>query len=86
MRIQSCWGSTASTTRAKISVGIAIIRSLKREKAWSINPPVTAAVNDSSMPSEKESTVAASATKIVVRAPKISREKRSRPRLSVPSR
>ncbi|MNT89960.1 hypothetical protein D3C72_2307820 [compost metagenome] len=69
IRIHRCCGSTASTTRAKIKVGIAIIRSLKREKNWSTKPPMTAAVNDRIMPSENESTVAASATKMVVRAP-----------------
>jgi len=62
-------GRTARTTSAKISVGIDIIRSLKREKTVSINPRETAAVKLRMMPSEKEMIVAASATKRVVRVP-----------------
>ncbi len=62
-------GSTASTTSAKIKVGIDIIRSLKREKTVSMNPRETAAVKLRMMPSEKEMIVAASATNSVVRAP-----------------
>ena len=69
IRIQRCCGSTASTTSAKISVGIAIIRSLKRDSSWSTKPPVTAARKLRTMPSAKERNVAASATKMVVRAP-----------------
>ena len=62
-------GRTASTTSAKISVGIDIIRSLKREKTRSNKPRETAAVKLRKMPSEKEMSVAPSATDSVVRAP-----------------
>ncbi|MNL85657.1 hypothetical protein D3C87_2140490 [compost metagenome] len=62
-------GSTARTTSAKISVGIDIIRSLKRERTVSIRPRETAAVKLRMTPSEKEMTVAADETISVVRAP-----------------
>ena len=77
-------GSAASTTRAKIRVGIASSMSLMRLRIWSVQPPTTAAVKESSMPTEKLSSEAISATAMVVCAPKISRESMSRPRLSVP--
>ena len=56
-------------TSAKISVGIAIIRSTKRDISSSNQPATTAAVKLRTIPSEKDSVVAARATKIVVRAP-----------------
>jgi len=68
-RIHSSCGSTASTMRAKIRVGIAIIRSLRRDRPWSVQPPTTAAVKDSITPSENDRMVAARATQIVVCAP-----------------
>ena len=62
-------GSTESTTRAKISVGIDISRSTKRDSSVSNQPPNTAAEKPRIAPSEKDSAVASTAMKIVVRAP-----------------
>ena len=62
-------GSTDSTTRPKISVGIAISRSTKRDISMSNQPPTTAAVKPRMAPSEKDSAVASTAMKIVMRAP-----------------
>ena len=83
--VTSVVGRTDSTTRPKISVGIAISRSTKRDISMSNQPPTTAAVKPSTEPSVNEIAVATTAMKIVVRAPKIMRDSRSRPRLSVPS-
>ncbi len=62
-------GRTESTTRAKISVGIDISRSTKRDITWSIQPPTTAAVKPRIEPIEKDSAVASAAMNSVVRAP-----------------
>ncbi len=62
-------GSTESTTRPKIKVGIDISRSTKRDSTMSSQPPTTAAVKPRIAPSEKESAVAIAAMKMVVCAP-----------------
>ena len=62
-------GITDSTTSAKISDGIDMIRSTKREMAWSTQPPETAAKKPRMDPSVKLRMVAAVAIKIVVRPP-----------------
>ena len=62
-------GSTDSTTSAKISVGIDISRSTKRDISVSNQPPNTAAEKPSMAPSENDSAVASTAMKIVMRAP-----------------
>ena len=62
-------GSTERTTSAKISVGIAIRRSTKRDISVSNQPPTTAAVKPRTEPSVNDSAVASTAMKIVVRAP-----------------
>src|SRR3546814_8147553 len=54
-RIHSSCGSTASTIRAKMSVGIDIMRSFSRDSPWSAQPPATAAVKERMMPMEKAS-------------------------------
>ena len=55
--------------QAKISVGIAIRRSTKRDISVSNQPPTTAAVKPRIEPSENDSAVASTAMKMVVRAP-----------------
>ena len=69
MRVSMVVGSTESTTRPKISVGIAIRRSTKRDISVSNQPPTTAAVKPSTEPRMKEMAVATAAMKMVVRAP-----------------
>ena len=56
--VTSVVGRTESTTSAKISVGIDISRSTKRDSSVSNQPPNTAAEKPSMTPSEKESAVA----------------------------
>ena len=62
-------GRTERTTRPKIRVGIDIRRSTKRDMMVSNQPPTTAAVKPRIAPMLKESAVASTAMKMVMRAP-----------------
>src|SRR6218665_1179726 len=83
-------GTAATRTEriisAKISTGIAINVSARRESSRSTYRPSTTAAKPLTMPREKESKLIASAMPSVVRPPYNSRESMSRPMLSVPSR
>ena len=69
---------------AKISGGIAMSTSTTRELIASNQPPIVAASNPKVAPSVKASAVVTSAMPTVLRAPKIRRDKTSRPKASVP--
>ena len=74
-----------STMRAKTSSGIESITSTMRDSTWSTTLPPTAAQMPMVVPSVKERIVVIRATPMVVLAPNITRDSRSRPILSVPS-
>ncbi len=78
-------GNTDSTTRAKISVGIAMSTSTARDSAMSTQPPATEATKPATEPSVKDKIVASPAMTRVVCVPWIRRDMRSRPKLSVPN-
>lgn len=62
-------GSTESTTRAMIRVGIDIKRSTRRDSSVSNQPPKTAAEKPRMAPSENDRAVARTAMNRVMRAP-----------------